>query len=171
MSSFTENNNQVPEMQQNLELLQELPFFSSFPLQALKILALLAARGSFVPGDVLYEEGDDPGRAYLILSGSLTLTAKGENQQRIVVQQFTEGNFLGSLSLLGNMPAHFKLTAEEKTSVLTLNREQFSKILDQFPEISKISLAATLKKIHQWERANFSDAAPSCFSKLGISAL
>ncbi|OEU48341.1 MAG: hypothetical protein BA866_06270 [Desulfobulbaceae bacterium S5133MH15] len=171
MSSFTEGNDQVPQMQKNLELLKGLPFFSPFPVQALKILALLTTRGDFLPGDLLYEEGDDPHRAYLILHGRLALTAKGDDNKPVTIQQFRDGDFLGSLSLLGSMPALFNLTSETETSVLTLSRKQFSKILKQFPEVLPISLAAALKEINHWERKNISEAAPCCFSRLGITAL
>ena len=60
-------------MQQNLELLKDVHLFSNFPGKAMKLLAFLAERAQFFPGDVLFEEGDDYGRAYLILSGQLTL--------------------------------------------------------------------------------------------------
>ena len=78
MSSFTEKNDYVPEMQQNIELLKEIPFFSTLPVKVLKLIALVAVRGSFSPGDLLYEAGDDPDRAYLVLDGCLVLTTHGE---------------------------------------------------------------------------------------------
>lgn len=171
MGSFTENNEQIPEMQQNLELLQTLPFFASFPIQALKILALLAVRGSYAPGDLLHEEGDDTDRAYLILNGNLALATKLDNQENMAIQQFYEGDFLGSLSLFGRMPALFNLTAKSKTTVLTIGREQFSKIIAQFPETKALALKAVIKEIHQWERTNISEATSCCFTRLGVTAL
>ena len=63
MSSSTVENSQVPEMQQNLELLKEMPCFSSFPGKAMKLLAFLAERAQVSAGDILFEEGDDHGRA------------------------------------------------------------------------------------------------------------
>jgi CRP-like cAMP-binding protein len=166
-----EENEQVPEMQQNLELLKGLPFFSPFPLQALKILALLATRGKFLPGDLLYEKGDDSNRAYLVLNGILTLSAREQGNNPVILRQFGEGDFLGSLSLLASMPALFNLTAEKETSVLTLSRKQFAKGLAQFPEGLTISLAAAIKEINRWERANIPEAEPCCFSRLGVTAL
>ena len=121
--------------------------------------------------DHLYEKGDDTDRAYLVLSGSLTLTTKGNDEEKTVVQRFTEGDFFGSLSLFGSMPALFNLTTETKTTVLTIDRKQFSKILVQFPEIQTLSMRAVLKEIHRWERTNISEAAPSCSTRMGITAL
>jgi len=171
MSSFTEKNNHMPEMQQNMALLKEIPFFSNFPVKALKLIAFVATRGSFTQGDLLYEEGDAPGHAYLVLDGSLILTTQGKITKNTVVQRFTEGDFLGSLSLFCCMPALFNLAAETKTTVLTLGRTQFSKILTQFPEIHPLSLKILFKEIHRWERTNISEAVPSCFTRIGVTAL
>lgn len=170
MSSYTVEDNQVPEMQQNLELLQEISFFSHLPGKAMKLLAFLAERAHFSQGDVLFEEGDDHGRAYLILTGQLTLL-KQSDDEKVVVHQFAEGDFLGSFSLLGAMPALFTLQAATQTTVLTINRKQFSKILEQFPETTKLSLKALLKELHQWERKNIHQAAPCCLSKSGATVL
>jgi len=157
-------------MQQNLELLKEVPFFANFPAKALKLLAFLAERAEVSADDVLFEEGDDHGRAYLILSGQLTLT-KQQDQENIVIHRYTTGDFLGFFSLLGTMPALFTLQAATKTAVLTISRKQFSKLLEQFPETTKISLNALLKELYQWERKNVHEAAPYCLNRTGVSVL
>lgn len=166
-----ENNDNIPEMQRNLELLKEIPFFSAFPVKVLKLIAFVSIRGSFPASDLLYEEGDNPDRAYLILSGSLILTTRGEDGENRVVKRFTPNDFVGSLSLFGSMPALFNLIAETKTTVLTIDRKQFSKILTQFPEIQLLSLKAILKEIHRWEKTNISEQDPCCSTRTGVTAL
>ncbi|MGB3211439.1 MAG: cyclic nucleotide-binding domain-containing protein [Desulforhopalus sp.] len=170
MSSYTADNNQVPEMQQNLEMLKEMPFFSYFPAKAMKLLAFLAERAQVSSGDVLYEEGDDHGIAYLILSGHLTLVRQS-GDETVIVQEYFEGDLLGILSLLGAMPALFTLRAASPTTVLTISRKQFSKILEQFPETTNLSLKALLKELHQWERKNIHQAGPCCLIRTGATAL
>jgi CRP-like cAMP-binding protein len=170
MNSSTAENNQAPEMQQNLELLKEMPFFSSFPGKAIKLLAFLAERARVSPGDVLFEEGDDHGRAYLILSGKLTLVKQQDNT-KLLVKHFAEGDFLGFFSLLGAMPALFTLEAATETTLLTINRKQFSKILEQFPETTPLALKALLKELHAWERKNIHQAAACCLGRMGVTVL
>jgi CRP/FNR family transcriptional regulator, cyclic AMP receptor protein len=169
MSSYTAENNQVPEMQQNLELLKDIHLFSLFPDKAMKLLAFLAERSHLATGDILFEEGDDHGRAYLILSGQLSLSK--QNGEKVVIQHYREGDFLGSFSLLGAMPALFTLQASTETIVLTINRQQFSKILEQFPETTKLSLKALLRELHQWERKNIHEAKTCCLSRTGATVL
>ena len=170
MSSFTAENNQAPEMHQNLELLQAVPLLTNFPTKALKLLAFLAERVLMQQGDVLFEEGDDHGRAYLILAGELILL-KHYEKENVAVQHFTKGDFLGFCSLLGAMPALFSLQAATKTTVLTISRKHFSKILEQFPEMTSISLKVLVKELYQWERKNIHEAAPCCLSRAGVTVL
>lgn len=170
MSSYTEKNSQVPEMQQNLQLLKDVPFFASFPTKAMKLLAFLAEKDIFNQGDVLFEKGYDNGKAYLILSGKLQLLQEG-GSDKTVVQEYEPGDTIGLLSLLGNMPALFSLQAEEKTTVLAISRTQFEKIQGQFPETGKLILKAVLKELHIWERRNVSEVKGCCLNLTGVTAL
>lgn len=169
MSSYTEDNDQVPEMQQNLELLQELQFFSSFPVQALKILALVSERLLFNEDEIIFETGDDHGHAYLVLQGKLVLIKDDAEQSEI--QHYINGDLTGILTLFHPIPSLFTLKAAAETSVLSINREQFSKILEQFPEVARISLQALTKEVHQWERKNLTKAESCCLKLAGISNL
>lgn len=170
MSSYTEKNSQIPEMQQNLQLLKDVPFFASFPTKAMKLLAFLAEKDIFKPGEILFEKGYDNGKAYLVLSGKLQLLKESTTGES-VVKEYHPGDSLGLFSLLGNMPALFVLQAEEKTTVLTISRTQFEKIQEQFPETGKLILKAIFKELHLWERRNVSEVQECCLNMTGVTAL
>lgn len=157
-------------MQQNLELLKELPFFHYFPDKSLKLLAFLAKRSTIAAGRQLFDEGEDHDQAYLLLSGELALL-KRNDQRTAVIRRYYPGDFLRSFSLLGSMPSLFALQATVDTSVLALGREQFEKILDQFPETGKLALKALLKELHRWERTNLAEAGPCSFHQAGATML
>ena len=157
-------------MLQNLELLQELSFFNNFPNKAMKLLAFMAERMTLAANDILLEEGDDYGQAYLLLSGQLALLRKS-GEDTVVVRRYDSGDFLGSFSLLGNMPSLFSLQATTKSAILTISRNQFAKILEQFPETGKLALKALLKELHQWERQNLTETNASCLNKTGATLL
>lgn len=157
-------------MQQNLELLKELAFFHYFPDKSLKLLAFLARRSTFAVGELLFDEGEDFGHAYLLLSGELTLQKKSGDGTR-VVRRYFPGDFLGSFSLLGSMPSLFALQATADTAVLTIGREEFAKILEQFPETGKLALKALLKELHGWERKNLAEADSPGLNLAGATML
>ena len=170
MSSSMDDSKQISEMQQNLELLQDRAFFSALPLKAIKLLAFVAERQHFSSDETIFEEGDDYGRAYIILSGQLTLMKKNQNEKK-VVQHFHQGDLLGTFSLLGAMPSLFLLKASSETTVLTIAREHFMKIQEQFPETTAVSLKALLREVYQWERKNLTQADLCCLNQTGATIL
>ena len=170
MSSSMDDSKQLSEMQQNLELLKELSFFSAFPIKAIKLLAFVAERQHFSTDEIVFEEGDDYGRAYIILSGQLTLM-KINTDEKQIVQHFYQGDLLGTLSLLGGMPALFLLKASCDTTVLTIARKHFTKIQEQFPETTALSLKALLREVYQWERKNLTQGELCCLKQTGATIL
>lgn len=157
-------------MQQNLKLLKERAFFSAFPLKAIKLLAFVAERQHFKKDETLFEEGDDHGRAYIILSGQLTLMKKSQSEPQ-VVRHFHQGDLLGTFSLLGVMPSLFSLEAKHDTTVLTIGREHFTKIQEQFPETTAMSLKALLQEVYQWERKILSQEKNCYLNQTGATIL
>ena len=170
MSSSMDDSNQIPEMKQNLELLQELAFFSPLPAKAIKLLAFMAERQHFSTNETVFEEGDDYARAYIILSGQLTLMKKSGNEKK-VVRHFNQGDLLGRISLLGVIPSLFSLQAGCETTVVTIAREHFTKIQEQFPEAIPLSVKALLREIYQWERKNLTQAEICCLNQTGATVL
>lgn len=169
MSSYTENSSQAPEMQQNLELLQEHQFFSSFPIQALKVLALVAQRLTFGEGETIFETGDDHGHAYLVLHGELLLIKNDTDQEEI--HTYGGGDLIGILRLFQPLPSLFTLEVQKETYALSITREQISKILEQFPETAAIALKALAKEVHHWERKILTRSERCCLKQAGISNL
>lgn len=157
-------------MQANLLLLQEIAFFSALPIKAIKLLAFVAERQHFSTHDILFEEGEDYGRAFIILSGELTLMKTNQNQEK-VVQQFHEGHLLGTFSLFGTLPSLFLLKASSDTTVLTISRDHFTKIQEQFPEATAASLKELLREVYQWERKNLNKAEICCLNQAGATIL
>lgn len=171
MSSFSGKNRELlSDFQQDLEVLREIHFFSEFPLQVLKILAYLCGRGDFSPGEIVLEQGEDRGQALYIVSGSLVLV-RGKAKGQEPLMKYGAGDFLGGFSLLGPIPALFTVKAETGTSVLTINREQFQKVMEQFPEVRQLALKAMLHELHRWEQKNFDERDGHCLHKVGVTLL
>lgn len=160
----------VPELQQNLMILRDVAFFEGFPQEVLKLLAYLAVRGDYEEGDILFEKGDDPGMAFAVVSGTVAAYRQGENGEE-QLRGYTEGEFLGTFSLLGPMPALFTVKAETRTRLLILNREQFSKVLEQHRELGPLLRKSILKQLRRWEQANLEGLDSCCLRKVGVTLL
>jgi CRP/FNR family cyclic AMP-dependent transcriptional regulator len=172
MNSF-ENNKEKPlsELEENLEILRQTYFFSGLPLEALKIFAYLCTREKFKPGEYIFRQNEDDGRAFYIVSGKAKLEREDDGSVK-EIRDCRPGEFLGGLTLMGEIRRLFSLKAAEETICLILAREKFSKAIEQFPNIMPRIFKAVAKNIDSWEErflADRADLCGQCLANLGVS--
>jgi CRP/FNR family cyclic AMP-dependent transcriptional regulator len=173
--NLSEKNNANPssELEQNLNLLRQTYFFSGIPLEALKVFAYLCNREKFKKGEYIFLQHEDDGQAYYIIEGRAVLERE-QNGTPTIIRDCRSGEFLGGLTLLGEMQRLFSLKAAEDTTCLILKREKFTKTLEQFPGLLPKILKAVVGHIDNWERhflAHRADKCGDCLDKLGVSLL
>ena len=161
------------EVQQNLELLRQMDFFSAMSLEALKVFAYLFTREKFKPGDRLVAQDDSDGKAFYIISGTAEIVREDERGQTIL-GKFVQGEFFGGLALLGDMRRLFSVRAQTDLICLVMTREKFTKAIEQFPELMPRVLEAMVKGIRFWEeRLLFEPGGlcDQCRKKVGVSLI
>jgi len=173
MSSLGNNGEVSSEFQQNLALLREIYFFSGLPLETLKIFAYLCIRERYNPGEAIFRQGEDDGRAFYILDGEARLERTADGQTT-VLRSCKEGEFLGALSLLGDKRRLFSLRAVMETTCLELSREKFVKTMEQFPNLMVKICRVLADRIDTWEQrflAERADQCGGCLHMLGVTLL
>ena len=161
------------EFQQNLELLRQMDFFSALPLEALKVFAYLFTREKFKPGDHLFQQEDNDGKAFYIISGNAEVVRENERGENIL-GKFAKGEFLGGLALLGDMRRLFSVRAQTDMMCLVMTREKFTKAIEQFPELMPRVLEVMVREIRLWEERLLIEAGglcDQCRKKVGISLI
>ena len=168
------NVNPASELEQNLEFLRQTYFFSGIPLEALKVFAYLCTREKFKAGEYLFRQGEDDGQAFYVIEGKAVLEYE-DNEDTKIIRDCEIGEFLGGLSLVGEMRRLFSLKAETDTTCLILNREKFSKVLDQFQDLMPKIFKALATGIDNWEERFLlsarTDKCGDCMELLGVSLL
>jgi CRP/FNR family cyclic AMP-dependent transcriptional regulator len=172
MNSF-ENNQTKPlsELEENLEILRQTYFFCGLPLEALKIFAYLCTREKFKPGEYIFRQHEEDGRAFYIINGKARLERE-DNGSVKEIRDCRQGEFFGGLSLMGEIRRLFSLKAAEDTTCLVLVRDKFSKAIEQFPDIMPRIFKAVAKNIDSWEErflADRADLCGQCMANLGVS--
>ena len=161
------------EFQENLEILRQMDFFSALPLQALKVFAYLFTREIYKPGDNLFHQDDIDGKAFYIISGTAEVVREDEGGET-VLREFGDSEFLGGLALLGDMRRLFSLRAVSNMTCLVMNREKFTKAIEQFPELTPRVLETMVDRIRSWEERLFLDRnglCKKCRKKAGVSLI
>ena len=173
--SSSEKNNLTPscEFQDNLEILRQTYFFSGLPLETLKIFAYLCTREIFRQGEHLFRQDEDDGRAFYIIDGRARLE-RNDTGKKIEIRDYQTGEFLGGLTLLGETRRLFSLKSVTDTTCLVLNRGQFLKTMEQFPNLLARICNAVAKSIDTWEDrflADRGDQCGDCMDRLGVTLI
>jgi len=173
--SSSEKNNLTPscEFQDNLEILRQTYFFSGLPLETLKIFAYLCTREIFRQGEHLFRQDEDDGRAFYIIDGRARLE-RDDNGNKIEIRDYQTGEFIGGLTLLGETRRLFSLKSVTDTTCLVLNRGQFLKTMEQFPNLLARICNAVAKSIDTWEDrflADRGDQCGDCMDRLGVTLI
>jgi CRP/FNR family cyclic AMP-dependent transcriptional regulator len=161
------------ELEENLEILRQTYFFSGLPLETLKIFAYLCTREKFKSGEFIFRQNEDDGRAFYVITGKAELERE-DNGGTKKIRDCTSGEFLGGLTLLGEATRLFSLKAVEDTTCLILDREKFSKTIEQFSDIMPKIFKAVAKNIDAWEErflTGRADMCGECLENLGVSLI
>jgi CRP-like cAMP-binding protein len=161
------------EFQENLELLRQTYFFSGLPLETLKVFAYLCKREKFKENELIFCQDDDDGQALYIIDGKARLERE-DNGEIENIRDCENGEFMGGLTLLGDRRRLFSLRAVTDTTCLVLNREKFSKTMEQFPHLLFKICNAVAQSIDTWEQRFLSDRmdqCSACLGKLGVTLI
>jgi CRP-like cAMP-binding protein len=149
------------EYQENLNILRQIDLFSSLPLEVTKVVAYLCIRETFRTGDFLFQQNDDDGRAFYILSGTGRLVYERMGTEQFV-RDFQPGAFVGRLALVGRARRLFSLKALEDVVCLTITREKFSKALEQFPDLMPKIMKIIVENVYNWEKRFIEGRTAEC---------
>ncbi|MCP4672958.1 MAG: Crp/Fnr family transcriptional regulator [Desulfobacula sp.] len=122
------------EFADNLNIFRQIDFFSQIPIEGIKLFALLCKRQFYKAGDPIFNQGDDDGSSYYLLSGKAKLVLVKEDQEYLI-REYEKENYFGVLSLMAPMVKQFSLIATKDTYCMVMTREAFAKIVNQFPDI------------------------------------
>ena len=137
--------------QEDLEKLWQAPMFHRLEPDCLKLLTMLCKRIDFVVDDELMVQGEDDGNAYLIMTGQLSAIYSAKSGSH-VIRNYESGELVGGCALLGRMLRHFTLKATQNTTALQLSREDFQKVMQQFPKNVALFASSLISELVDWDR-------------------
>ena len=171
----SENNNSCPtcELEQNLNFLRQTYFFTGIPIEILKVFAYLCMREEFQDGEYIFRQGEDDGQAYYLIEGRAVLEHEDNGQTR-AIREYSSGDFLGGLDLVGKLRRRYSLKTLTRVVCLVLTREKFLKVWNQFPEMTPRLFQAMLEAIDTWEKNFLSSCAgqgAGCCERMGLGVM
>ena len=115
--------------------LKQFPLFAGLTPAGLEKLSALLQEQSFAAGEEIFREGTPGGVLYLIKEGrvQISLLIQGLVNAHEKVTVLKEGDFFGELSLFDGKEHSARAAALEKSTLLTLSREDFRQIIRDEP--------------------------------------
>jgi CRP/FNR family cyclic AMP-dependent transcriptional regulator len=113
-----------------------MPLFKDLTPQQMERVHQLLHHKTIETGSILIEKNQPGEEAYIVLSGSIKVCAKGADHSQVVVGVLGRGEVVGEMSLIDGLGRSATLIAQEQTSLLWINRQEFWEELWEMPPIA-----------------------------------
>ncbi len=114
-----------------LDHLTTVPLFEGLDRQELDAIGSSATELTLSAGDVLMREGSPSHEMVIVLDGTLSVSANGEE-----IAQIEAGGFAGEMGLLARAPRNASVTALTDVRVLHIDGRSFEIVLEKAPSIA-----------------------------------
>jgi len=132
----------------NPETLKHVPLFALLDEDEAAVLAGQVEEKKFAPRQRIFKIGDQSGPAYVVVSGRVRLTTVDEDDQEVVVDEPTHGEFFGFASMLEQTPHQTSAIAVDEAECLEVSREDISVLLQRKPLAGMDMLTVLGRQFH-----------------------
>ena len=118
------------------DFFRKIPLFAELRDDDLDRLCRLAEEMVLEVGDVLFEEGSQGDRAYVIEEGALEVF-KMSNQREVLLAVLGPGQVLGEMALLEDRPRNASVRAQERSRLWTIDQVQLQQLMNKSTSATK----------------------------------
>jgi uncharacterized membrane protein len=117
----------------NPEVLKHVPLFALLDEEETAVLASQVRLKTFSPRQRIYKIGDSSGQAYVVVSGRVRVSTVDQDQQEVVIDEPSHGEFFGFASMLEQTPHQTQADAVDEAVCLEVNRNDIAVLLQRKP--------------------------------------
>jgi CRP/FNR family cyclic AMP-dependent transcriptional regulator len=117
----------------NPEVLKHVPLFSTLDEDETAVLAAQVRLKRFAPRQRIYKIGDSSGQAYVVVSGRVRVSTVDQEQQEVVVDEPSHGEFFGFASMLEQTPHQTEAVAIDEAVCLEVDQQDIAVLLQRKP--------------------------------------
>ena len=115
-------------------ILGRADFFSVCDAEQRRLLAFASERKKWRPNAVLYQAGEVPEGAHILVAGTVATYQEGDESNPFVIS--TPGALLGAMSLVVAKPRPVTVKAIDNVETLLVPRSAFMKLANQAPDLA-----------------------------------
>jgi len=128
--------------------LKHVPLFALLDDEEAAVLASQVEIKKFIPHQRIYKIGNTDGHAYVMFSGKVRVTTVDEDQQEVIVDEPSHGEFFGFASMLEGTPHQTNAIAVEDTTCIEVDRGDIAVLLQRKPLAGMDMLTVLGKQFH-----------------------
>ena len=154
-----------------LSLLQSVPIFSDLSPSDLNKIAERMIQRTYAKGQMILLE-DDLGQTFFVIGGgSVKITRLSDDGREVILAMLGESDFFGEMSLLDGAGRSANVVALDSSEVLTLSRNDFLEILQEYPKISISLLEELTQRIRKSDQQIESLSLSDVEQRIGITLI
>jgi CRP-like cAMP-binding protein len=128
--------------------LAEIPLFQRLSAKQLAAVDRLVTTIDVVAGRELIRQGE-PGREFIVVvDGDAEVRRNGE-----VIAVRGPGTFFGEMALLLDRPRNASIVAKTNMTIDVIDRQDFRRLLDEFPDLHAPLLQATAQRLAELDES------------------
>jgi len=136
----------------NPEVLRQVPLFALLDDEETAVLSGQVEVKNFAARQRIYKMGDPGGRAYIVVSGIVRVTTVDDDNQEVVVDEPSPGEFFGFASMLEETVHQSAAIALEETVCIAVDRHDIAILLQRKPMAGMDMLAVLGRQFHASQR-------------------
>ena len=137
---------------EKIELLQSVSIFWDLDEDELGHIADKMVAKHFENGNYIFLEDSEGEQCFFVLEGSVKVTRLSKDGREVILAMLNEGDFFGEMSLLDGESRSANVIALEKTKVLTLDRNDFIEVVNDYPQIAVQLLKELARRLRKSDR-------------------
>jgi len=141
-------------MKEVKKFLKKVPIFSKLADEDLRKVSAIVVQKAYKKGELLFAEGSRGDTLFVLVKGKVKLFKEAKIGGRItgetkIFEIISEGEFLGEMSLLNQVPRCASAAALEDCWIYQIQKKNFNDILMKKPEIALSILGVVSQRLRQ----------------------
>ena len=135
-----------------IELLKSVSLFCDLNLDELGYISEKMVSKRFKSGNLIFLEESEGKNLFFVIEGSVKVTRLSKDGREVILAMLNAGDFFGEMSLLDGESRSANVIALENTEVLSLNRNDFLDVLNDYPKIAIQLLKEMTSRLRKSDR-------------------
>ncbi|MBJ26581.1 MAG: cyclic nucleotide-binding protein [Rhodospirillaceae bacterium] len=124
------------DLQQDVDLLRNIPLFRNIDSRKLKLIAFTSQRLQFKANENLFVQGDYGDSAFIIIEGEASVLIYTNSDTQIEIAKVKKNDLVGEIAILCDVPRTATVRAKTELLTLEITKEIFFQLVTQFPEMA-----------------------------------